>query len=111
MAGADIAMARDTSALNTNQAGLTQIDNKHFDVYGLFLSITDLSHQDQFGNNCHVSMNRQFNELCRSFLKRLTDPLLARHFSCAAAAPVLQYFESSEWAEYPRDQKYRLAYA
>lgn len=55
MAGADIAVARDTSALNTNPAGLTQIDNKHFDVYGSLLRITDLSHQDQFGNDRHAS--------------------------------------------------------
>lgn len=55
MAGADIAVARDTSALNTNPAGLTQIDNKHFDVYGSLLRITDLSHEDQFGNDRHAS--------------------------------------------------------
>lgn len=55
MAGADIAVARDTSALNTNPAGLTQIDNKHFDVYGSLLRITDLSHQDQFSNERHAS--------------------------------------------------------
>lgn len=55
MAGADIAVARDTSALNTNPAGLTQIDDKHFDVYGSLLRITDLSHEDQFGNDRHAS--------------------------------------------------------
>lgn len=55
MAGADIAVARDTSALNTNPAGLTQIQNKRFDVYGSLLRITDLSHEDQFGNDRHAS--------------------------------------------------------
>ena len=55
MAGADIAVARDTSALNTNPAGLTQIHNKHFDTYGSLLRITDLSHEDQFGNDRHAS--------------------------------------------------------
>ncbi len=55
MAGADVAVARDSSALNTNPAGLAQIDNKHFDVYGSLLRITDLSHKDQFGNDRHAS--------------------------------------------------------
>lgn len=55
MAGADIAVARDTSALNTNPAGLTQIDHKLFDGYGSLLRITDLSHKDQFGNDQHAS--------------------------------------------------------
>ncbi len=55
MAGADIAVARDTSALNTNPAGLTQIKTKRFDAYGSLLRITDLSHEDQFGNDRHAS--------------------------------------------------------
>ncbi|MGZ8270901.1 MAG: OmpP1/FadL family transporter [Methylophilus sp.] len=55
MSGADIAVARDTSALNTNPAGLTQISEKRFDFYGSLLRTTDLSHQDQFGNNEHAS--------------------------------------------------------
>ena len=41
MAGADIAVARDTSALNTNPAGLTQIHHQRFDAYGSLLRITD----------------------------------------------------------------------
>jgi long-chain fatty acid transport protein len=55
MSGADIAVARDTSALNTNPAGLTQIKGKRFDFYGSLLRTTDLSHQDQFGNDEHAS--------------------------------------------------------
>jgi long-chain fatty acid transport protein len=55
MAGADIAVARDTTALNTNPAGLTQIKTKRFDAYGSLLRITDLSHEDQFGNDRHAS--------------------------------------------------------
>lgn len=55
MAGADIAVARDTTALNTNPAGLTQIHNKRFDAYGSLLRITDLSSEDQFGNDKHAS--------------------------------------------------------
>jgi long-chain fatty acid transport protein len=55
MAGADIPVARDTSALNTNPAGLTQITGKRYDLYGSLLRITDLSHQDQFDNDVHAS--------------------------------------------------------
>lgn len=46
MGGADTAVARDTSALNTNPAGLAQIKGKLFDVYGSLLRTTDLAHKD-----------------------------------------------------------------
>lgn len=55
MAGADIPIARDTSALNTNPAGLTQITGKRYDLYGSVLRITDLTHEDQFGNDTLAS--------------------------------------------------------
>ncbi|MDO9151741.1 MAG: outer membrane protein transport protein [Methylotenera sp.] len=46
MGGADTAVARDTSALNTNPAGLAQIKGKMFDAYGSMLRTTDLAHKD-----------------------------------------------------------------
>lgn len=46
MGGADTAVARDTSALNTNPAGLAQIKTKAFDGFGQLLRTTDLAHQD-----------------------------------------------------------------
>lgn len=46
MGGADTAVARDTSALNTNPAGLAQVKGKLFDAYGSMLRTTDLAHQD-----------------------------------------------------------------
>lgn len=55
MGGADTAVARDTSALNSNPAGLTQISGKKLDIYGSLLRTTDLTHQDQFGNEEHAS--------------------------------------------------------
>jgi len=55
MGGADIAVARDTSALNTNPAGLTQIKGQRMDLYSSLLRTTDLTHQDQFGNDEHAS--------------------------------------------------------
>ncbi|WP_318840542.1 OmpP1/FadL family transporter [Methyloradius palustris] len=55
MAGADVAVARDTSALNTNPAGLAQIKGQRFNGFGSVLRTLDLSHQDQFGNNENAS--------------------------------------------------------
>lgn len=55
MAGADIAVARDTSALNTNPAGLVQIRGQAFDGFTSVLRTLDLSHQDSLGNNEHAS--------------------------------------------------------
>jgi long-chain fatty acid transport protein len=55
MAGADIAVARDTSALNTNPAGLTQIRGQAFDGFGSVLRTFDLVHKDSLGNERHAS--------------------------------------------------------
>lgn len=54
MGGADIAVARDTSALNTNPAGLTQIHGQAFDGFVSGLRTFDLSHKDSFGNDKHA---------------------------------------------------------
>lgn len=50
MGGADTAVARDTSALNTNPAGLVQIQGKLFDGFGSLLRTTDLAHEDALNN-------------------------------------------------------------
>ncbi|MFZ5465748.1 MAG: OmpP1/FadL family transporter [Pseudomonadota bacterium] len=55
MAGADVAVARDTSALNTNPAGLVQIDGQTFDGFASALRTTDLVHKDSLGNEEHAS--------------------------------------------------------
>ena len=55
MAGADTAVARDTTALNTNPAGLTQISGSALDVYGGLAIALDVRHQDGFGNDREVS--------------------------------------------------------
>lgn len=60
MAGADIAVARDTSALNTNPAGLTQIQGRLIDGFGSMLRTTDLVHKDSFGNEEHASNRYTF---------------------------------------------------
>lgn len=46
MGGADTAVARDTSALNTNPAGLAQTRERTFDGFGTLLRTTDLVHKD-----------------------------------------------------------------
>src|SRR5437867_10264929 len=55
MGGADIAVARDTSALNTNPAGLVQIHGQAFDGFVSVLRTLDLAHQDSFGNDTEAS--------------------------------------------------------
>lgn len=60
MAGADVAVARDTSALNTNPAGLTQIQSPLLDVFGSMLRTTDLVHKDSNGNEEHASNRYTF---------------------------------------------------
>lgn len=50
MGGADTAVARDTSAFNTNPAGLAQIHTKVFDGFGSLLRTTDLAHKDALNN-------------------------------------------------------------
>ena len=59
MGGADTAVARDTSALNTNPAGLAQIKGKLFDGFGSLLRTTDLSHQDAL-NDQHADNRYTF---------------------------------------------------
>lgn len=60
MAGADIAVARDTSALNTNPAGLAQAEGRIFDGFGSMLRTFDLTHKDSFGNENHANNKYTF---------------------------------------------------
>lgn len=60
MGGADIAVARDTTALNTNPAGLVQIKGQSLDMFGSMLRTIDLAHKDSFGNDDHASNQYTF---------------------------------------------------
>lgn len=55
MAGADVAVARDAAALNTNPAGIAQLRMKALDVYGATAHALDVGHADRFGNDVGVS--------------------------------------------------------
>jgi len=55
MAGADTAVARDTTALNTNPAGLTQLSDNALDIFSGMAVAVDVRHQDSFGNDKKVS--------------------------------------------------------
>lgn len=55
MAGADVAVARDTTALNTNPAGLTHLGGSALDAYSGAAFSVDVRHQDRFGNDRRVS--------------------------------------------------------
>lgn len=50
MAGADMALSRDTAAINLNPAGLTQLGGRAFDIYLNPFHTLGLSHSDSFGN-------------------------------------------------------------
>jgi long-chain fatty acid transport protein len=54
LAGADVAVSRDTGALTTNPAGLTQLHGLAFDSHGGVASTSGTRHRDQFGNDQHV---------------------------------------------------------
>lgn len=53
MGGADIAVARDTSALNTNPAGLSQIEGALADMNIAVAYSGNIKHEDEFGNDEH----------------------------------------------------------
>jgi long-chain fatty acid transport protein len=55
MGGADVAVARDTTALNTNPAGLTSLGKRAADVFGGIAYGSDVRHLDSFGNDRNVS--------------------------------------------------------
>ena len=54
MAGADAAVARDTSALSTNPAGLSQLQGWTHDGFFAAAFALDVAHADQFGNDTKV---------------------------------------------------------
>jgi len=54
MGGADLAVARDTTALNTNPAGLAQIGQRRVDFYGSAAYTIDLHHRDAQGHTEEV---------------------------------------------------------
>lgn len=55
MGGADVAVARDTAALNTNPAGLARIDGQALDSYATLTYAVDAGHRDARGNDTRVS--------------------------------------------------------
>jgi long-chain fatty acid transport protein len=55
MGGADVAVARDTTALNTNPAGLSQLAGPLLEVYTATAYAVDVAHRDALGNDVAVS--------------------------------------------------------
>ena len=55
MGGADVAVARDTTALNTKPAGLAQIRNRGMDLFSSVAYGMNVKHLDVFGNDRSVS--------------------------------------------------------
>jgi long-chain fatty acid transport protein len=55
MGGADVAVARDTTALNTNPAGLARVQRKALDTYGTATYAVDVRHRDALANDTGVA--------------------------------------------------------
>lgn len=55
MGGADIAVARDTSAMNTNPAGISRIPGSALDGNAAVAYPLSVAHRDRFGNDLEVS--------------------------------------------------------
>jgi len=72
MGGADVAVARDTAAMNLNPAGITQIPGNALDMYGGIIYPVSVSHRDQLGNDVDVS-NRYILLGGGGFTHRLGD--------------------------------------
>ena len=72
MGGADVAVARDTSALNTNPAGLARIANRALDIYGGAAYMQDVKHLDVFGNDVRAS-NRVIPIGSLGYAQRIAD--------------------------------------
>ncbi len=60
MGGADLAVARDTSAMNTNPAGIAQIPGSRLDVNAAYAYQIDIAHRDRLGNDAEVSNKHIF---------------------------------------------------
>jgi long-chain fatty acid transport protein len=58
MGGADLAVPRDTSAMNNNPAGIARIPGSALDGYGAIAYPLSVAHRDQFGNDVEVSNRR-----------------------------------------------------
>jgi long-chain fatty acid transport protein len=72
MAGADLAVAGDTSAMNNNPAGIARIPGNALDGYGAIAYPLSVAHRDRFGNDVEVS-NRRIVVGGGGYTRRLGD--------------------------------------
>jgi long-chain fatty acid transport protein len=72
MGGADLAVARDATATNTNPAGLAQIQGHRLDLIGASAYAINIRHRDQLGNDMSTA-NRLIYLGEFGYAQRLTD--------------------------------------
>lgn len=72
MGGADLAVARDTTAMNTNPAGLARISGNALDIYAAAAYPLSVVHRDRFGNDAEVS-NRLIALASGGYARRIGD--------------------------------------
>jgi len=89
--GADVAVSRDTSALNTNPAGLAQIEDRQLDLEIAAAFAVNIGHQDQYGNDEQTQNNPRLADF--GFAQRLAD----RRFTLGVGL----FAQGGAGAEYP----------
>ncbi|MEP6656618.1 MAG: outer membrane protein transport protein, partial [Betaproteobacteria bacterium] len=95
MGGADVAVARDTTALNTNPAGLSRLPGPALDAYSAGAYALDVGHRDALGND--VSVSNHFIPLGGGgYARPLTDRITvgAGMFAQGGAGNVFKHVQS-----------------
>ena len=103
MGGADTAVARDTTALNTNPAGLARLGGTTLDLFGGVAYGSDVRHADGFGNDRNVS-NRFIPIGGFGYARRLGDTGLTAGVGFFAQGGAGSVFENLNTAFGTRDE-------
>jgi long-chain fatty acid transport protein len=103
MGGADVAVARDTTALNTNPAGLAQVRGKAFDTYGTATYAVDVRHRDALANDAGVA-NRWTVTGGAAYAQRVSGTELTFAFGAFVQGGAGNEFEDLRTAAGTRDE-------
>jgi long-chain fatty acid transport protein len=103
MGGADVAVARDTTALNTNPAGLAQVRGKAFDTYGTATYAVDVRHRDALANDAGVA-NRWTITGGAAYAQRISGTDLTFAFGAFVQGGAGNEFEELRTAAGTRDE-------
>jgi long-chain fatty acid transport protein len=102
LGGADVALGRDTAALNVNPAGLAGV-RQRADAYAAVANSIDVAHEDQFGNNQRVT-NRWSYLGGGGYAQRVADTRLHAGIGVFAQAGVGGVYKDLQTAFGTRDE-------